>query len=182
MNSKILIPVTAVAVVTVAVIVKKALTPEKTENYDWIPHHKDAKFDGKPNSTEKLVMDSGLPVTSVVASKTATGDILPAEEVKASESEAVTETMEVIGISEDNIPDAVKLGAGEDEVKPFSKEYKKIIREAQKKAEKNPDYRLRVTGKTYGLGARGKVFVINDVNVVEYDSKDIKKLVAKLEA
>lgn len=72
------------------------------------------------------------------------------------------------------------LGAGEGEVEPLGTAYKKLIRKVAKQAEKNPDVKLYLSGKTFGIGARGTVEQIdgNDVNV--FNAKDIKKLLAKI--
>lgn len=77
-------------------------------------------------------------------------------------------------------PVVTVLGTGEGEVEPLGTAYKKLVRKVAKQAEKNPDVKLYLSGKTFGIGARGTVEQIdgNDVNV--FNAKDIKKLLAKI--
>lgn len=72
------------------------------------------------------------------------------------------------------------LGGNDGEVEPLGTEYKKLIRKTAKLAEKNPDTKLYLTGKTYGIGARGTVENVDGKEVTVFDVKDIKKLLAKI--
>lgn len=191
MTTKIFLPVLTATVAAVAVIAKKTLfaNPKELKNRLQDSSRKimanrrvkldyAAQFSKTGESYSELDKEGNLVIHPATAP-----EIPTVEEAKSTaKKEAVTESIEVLGISDKNIPEFIKLGTGEGEIKPFSKEYKKTIRSAYRKAEKNPDYRFRVEGKTYGLGARGKTVVINDTTLVEYDAKDLKKLVAKIES
>lgn len=72
------------------------------------------------------------------------------------------------------------LGTDEGQVEPLGADYKKLIRKVAKQAEKNPEVKLYLSGKTYGIGARGLVEVIDGIEVTVFNAKDIKKLLAKI--
>lgn len=72
------------------------------------------------------------------------------------------------------------LGSDDGEIVPLGAEYKKLIRKVAKASEKDPEVRLYLTGKTYGIGARGTVETVDGREVTAFDAKDIKKLLAKI--
>jgi hypothetical protein len=77
-------------------------------------------------------------------------------------------------------PVVTVLGSDEGQVAPLGTEYKKLIRKVAKQADKNPDVKLYLAGKTYGIGARGTVENIDGDDVNVFNAKDIKKLLAKI--
>lgn len=82
------------------------------------------------------------------------------------------------GASKD--PVITVLGSDAGQVEPLGTEYKKLIRKVAKQAEKNADVKLYLSGKTYGIGARGTVENIDGNDVSVFHAKDIKKLLAKI--
>ena len=72
------------------------------------------------------------------------------------------------------------LGSDAGQVEPLGTEYKKLIRKVAKQAEKNAEVKLYLSGKTYGIGARGTVEKIDGNDVSVFNAKDIKKLLAKI--
>lgn len=77
-------------------------------------------------------------------------------------------------------PVVTVLGSGEGEVEPLGTAYKRLVRKVAKQAEKNPDVKLYLSGKTFGIGARGTTEKIDGNDVSVFNAKDIKKLLAKI--
>lgn len=69
------------------------------------------------------------------------------------------------------------IGDGEGKISPSSEEYLALIKEAIAKAEEEPTYHLVLSGKTYGLGAKGKS-VGGDT---AFNLEDLRKLLRKAE-
>lgn len=65
------------------------------------------------------------------------------------------------------------------EIDPKSKSFQTLLTKALKKADKDPDYLLTLSGRTYGLGAKG---VKNEDGSITYNAIDIKKLLKKATA
>ena len=69
------------------------------------------------------------------------------------------------------------IGDGEGKISPSSEEYVALVKEAIAKAEEEPTYHLVLSGKTYGLGAKGKS-VGGDT---AFNLEDLRKLLRKAE-
>lgn len=69
------------------------------------------------------------------------------------------------------------IGDGEGKISPSSEEYVALIKEAITKAEEESTYHLVLSGKTYGLGAKGKS-VGGDT---AFNLEDLRKLLRKAE-
>lgn len=67
---------------------------------------------------------------------------------------------------------------GEKNLAPNGKDYKKVIRQAHKLSLKDPNFVLKLSGQTYGIGARG--VLVDDHR--EYNAEDIAKLLAKIKS
>lgn len=70
------------------------------------------------------------------------------------------------------------IGDGEGKISPSSEEYVALVKEAIAKAEAEPTYHLVLSGKTYGLGAKGKS-VGGDT---AFNLEDLRKLLRKAES
>lgn len=69
------------------------------------------------------------------------------------------------------------IGDGAGQISPTSEEYVALLKEAIEKAEKEPTYHLVLSGKTYGLGAKGKSIGGDTA----YDLEALRKLLRKTE-
>lgn len=100
--------------------------------------------------------------------------------LEASKEKAPKPTAKKTSKSSAKEPVVTVLGSGEGEVEPLGTAYKRIIRKIAKQAEKNPDVKLYLSGKTFGIGARGTAEKIDGNDVSVFNAKDIKKLLAKI--
>ena len=62
------------------------------------------------------------------------------------------------------------LGKGEDELEPFSQDYRDLVNQYYEQSLTDPDVTLYFAGKTYGLGAAG--VIVERVNVEEEDDNN----------
>lgn len=68
---------------------------------------------------------------------------------------------------------------GTDGLMPQSDEFKSLLENAVAKATVDASYRLKLRGKTYGIGARGTKMTENGVDFTAFSLKDIEKIQAK---
>ena len=115
-----------------------------------------------------------------------TVDTQPAETVELQKEIEDSEAIQVIIPTPENKKVQVKadnnsiIVIGPNGTSPNSEEFKAIIEESLEKSSADDSYRLKLSGKTYGIGARGTKVSEGETDFVSFNRKEIEKIYKKL--